>query len=56
MTIPVNLAGSPGMSVPCGFDAVGLQIVGNVLREDLMFQVAYAFEQATEWHKAMPKL
>jgi aspartyl-tRNA(Asn)/glutamyl-tRNA(Gln) amidotransferase subunit A len=60
MTIPVNLAGLPGMSVPCGFDAsglpVGLQIVGNVLREDLMFQVAYAFEQATEWHKAMPKL
>jgi aspartyl-tRNA(Asn)/glutamyl-tRNA(Gln) amidotransferase subunit A len=60
MTIPVNLAGLPGMSVPCGFDAsglpVGLQIVGNVLREDLMFQVAYAFEQATEWHKEAPKL
>jgi aspartyl-tRNA(Asn)/glutamyl-tRNA(Gln) amidotransferase subunit A len=60
MTIPVNLAGLPGMSVPCGFDAgglpVGLQIVGNVLREDLMFQVAYAFEQATEWHKAGPEL
>jgi aspartyl-tRNA(Asn)/glutamyl-tRNA(Gln) amidotransferase subunit A len=60
MTIPVNLAGLPGMSVPCGFDAgglpVGLQIVGNVLREDLMFQVAYAFEQATEWHKEGPKL
>jgi aspartyl-tRNA(Asn)/glutamyl-tRNA(Gln) amidotransferase subunit A len=56
----VNLAGLPGMSVPCGFDAaglpVGLQIVGNVLREDLMFQVAYAFEQATEWHQEMPKL
>jgi aspartyl-tRNA(Asn)/glutamyl-tRNA(Gln) amidotransferase subunit A len=60
MTIPVNLAGLPGMSVPCGFDAaglpVGLQIVGNVLREDLMFQVAYAFEQATGWHKEVPKL
>lgn len=60
MTIPVNLAGLPGMSVPCGFDAaglpVGLQIVGNVLREDLMFQVAYAFEQATGWHQEMPKL
>jgi aspartyl-tRNA(Asn)/glutamyl-tRNA(Gln) amidotransferase subunit A len=48
------------MSVPCGFDAnglpVGLQIVGNVLREDQVFQAAYAYEQATEWHKQGPKL
>ncbi len=60
MTIPVNLAGLPGMSVPCGFASnglpVGLQIVGNVLREDQMFQVAYAYEQATGWHKEGPKL
>ncbi|MBE9032877.1 Asp-tRNA(Asn)/Glu-tRNA(Gln) amidotransferase subunit GatA [filamentous cyanobacterium LEGE 11480] len=60
MTIPVNLAGLPGMSVPCGLDSnglpVGLQIVGNVLREDQIFQVAHAFEQATEWHQQAPKL
>lgn len=60
MTIPVNLAGLPGMSVPCGFDAqglpIGLQLIGNVLREDVIFQVAYAYEQATEWHKQAPQL
>jgi aspartyl-tRNA(Asn)/glutamyl-tRNA(Gln) amidotransferase subunit A len=60
MTIPVNLAGLPGMSIPCGFDSqglpIGLQIVGNVLREDQVFQVAYAYEQATEWHKRVPQL
>jgi aspartyl-tRNA(Asn)/glutamyl-tRNA(Gln) amidotransferase subunit A len=60
MTIPVNLAGLPALSLPCGFDAsgmpIGLQIIGNVLREDQMLQVAYAYEQATEWHKKAPKL
>ncbi|NDJ18194.1 Asp-tRNA(Asn)/Glu-tRNA(Gln) amidotransferase subunit GatA [Myxacorys almedinensis] len=60
MTIPVNLAGLPGMSVPCGFDSqglpIGLQIIGNVLREDQVFQVAHAYEQATEWHKQAPQL
>lgn len=60
MTIPVNLAGLPGISVPCGFDSqglpIGLQIVGNVLREDQVFQVAYAYEQATEWHQHQPQL
>lgn len=60
MTIPVNLAGLPGMSVPCGFDAdglpIGLQIVGNVLREDLVFQTAYAYEQAMDWHTQRPNL
>jgi aspartyl-tRNA(Asn)/glutamyl-tRNA(Gln) amidotransferase subunit A len=35
---------------------VGLQIVGNVLREDQIFQVAYAYEQATGWHQQGPKL
>ncbi|HEY9895177.1 MAG TPA: Asp-tRNA(Asn)/Glu-tRNA(Gln) amidotransferase subunit GatA [Candidatus Sericytochromatia bacterium] len=58
MTIPVNLAGLPGISVPCGFDSqglpIGLQIIGNVLREDQVLQVAYAYEQATEWHKQTP--
>jgi aspartyl-tRNA(Asn)/glutamyl-tRNA(Gln) amidotransferase subunit A len=60
MTIPVNLAGLPGLSLPCGFDAqglpIGLQIIGNVLREDLVLQTAYAYEQATEWHRHSPKV
>jgi aspartyl-tRNA(Asn)/glutamyl-tRNA(Gln) amidotransferase subunit A len=60
MTIPVNLAGLPGMSIPCGFDEqglpIGLQIIANVLREDLIFQVAYAYEQATSWHQRSPQL
>jgi aspartyl-tRNA(Asn)/glutamyl-tRNA(Gln) amidotransferase subunit A len=60
MTIPVNLAGLPGLSLPCGFDdkglPIGLQIIGNVLREDLVLQAAYAYEQATSWHKRSPQL
>ncbi|AFY40545.1 aspartyl/glutamyl-tRNA(Asn/Gln) amidotransferase subunit A [[Leptolyngbya] sp. PCC 7376] len=55
MTIPVNLAGLPAMSIPCGFDKqglpIGMQLIGNVLKEDLLFQVAHAYEQSTEWHK-----
>lgn len=60
MTIPVNLAGLPGLSLPCGFDPqglpIGLQIIGNVLREDLVLQAAYAYEQATDWHGRFPEL
>ncbi|MBW4658765.1 MAG: Asp-tRNA(Asn)/Glu-tRNA(Gln) amidotransferase subunit GatA [Drouetiella hepatica Uher 2000/2452] len=60
MTIPVNLAGLPGLSLPCGFDAqglpIGLQIIGNVLREDLVLQAAYAYEQSMDWHKRSPQL
>ena len=60
MTIPVNMAGLPGMSVPCGFDdngmPIGLQLVSNVLREDLLFEVGHAYEQSTDWHQHQPKL
>ena len=60
MTIPVNLAGLPAMSLPCGFDEdgmpIGMQLIGNVLREDLLFEVGYAYEQSTDWHKHKPKL
>ena len=60
MTIPVNLAGLPGMSIPCGFDSqnlpIGLQLIGNVLREDTLFKVGYAYQQATDWHKKTPPL
>jgi aspartyl-tRNA(Asn)/glutamyl-tRNA(Gln) amidotransferase subunit A len=44
------------MVVPYGFASNGLQLVGNVFREDQMFQVAYAYEQTTGWHKEGPKL
>jgi aspartyl-tRNA(Asn)/glutamyl-tRNA(Gln) amidotransferase subunit A len=60
MTIPVNLAGLPAISVPCGFDSlglpIGLQIISNALREDLLFQVAHAYEQSTPWHLRSPDL
>lgn len=60
MTIPVNLAGLPGISIPCGFDSdgmpIGLQLIGNVLQEEKIFQVAHAYEQSTDWHLREPKL
>jgi aspartyl-tRNA(Asn)/glutamyl-tRNA(Gln) amidotransferase subunit A len=59
LTIPVNLAGVPAISVPCGFTdglPVGLQIIGKHFDEKTIYQVAHAFEQATEHHKAKPKL
>ena len=60
MTIPVNLAGLPGISIPCGFDTsglpVGLQLIGNVLQEQTLFEMAYAYEQSTNWHQQSPKL
>ncbi|MGZ5031701.1 MAG: Asp-tRNA(Asn)/Glu-tRNA(Gln) amidotransferase subunit GatA [Usitatibacter sp.] len=57
-TIPINLAGLPGMSIPCGFGnmgrPVGLQIVGNYFDEARMLCVAHAFQQATDWHSRTP--
>ena len=54
-TIPANLAGIPGISVPCGFGLnnlpIGLQILGPALADARVLQAAYAFEQATEFHK-----
>jgi aspartyl-tRNA(Asn)/glutamyl-tRNA(Gln) amidotransferase subunit A len=59
-TLSANLAGIPGMSIPCGFSAdglpIGLQIMGNHFNEEMIFKVAYGFEQATEFHKKKPKL
>ena len=52
-TIPINLAGLPGISIPCGFVAglpVGMQIIGKPLAEATIIQAAYAFEQANDYH------
>lgn len=59
LTIPVNLAGVPGISVPCGFSnglPLGLQIIGKHFDESTIYRVAHAFEQATDHHKAKPEL
>lgn len=58
LTIPVNLAGVPAISVPCGFEGglpLGLQIIGNYFDEETVYRVADAFEQATEFHKETPQ-
>ncbi|CQR47332.1 Glutamyl-tRNA(Gln) amidotransferase subunit A [Paraliobacillus sp. PM-2] len=60
LTIPVNLAGVPGISVPCGFSTnglpIGLQIIGKHFDETTIYRTAYAFEQATDHHKKRPTL
>lgn len=60
MTVPISLAGLPAINVPCGFDdegmPIGMQMIGNVLQEEMLFEVAHAYEQATNWHKRKPML
>ena len=56
-TIAVNLAGLPGMSVPCGFAGglpVGLQLIGNYFAEAQLLNVAHCYQQATDWHRRSP--
>ena len=59
-TISVNLAGIPGISIPCGFTKqglpVGLQILAKPFAEEMLFRVAHCYEQNTEWHKIKPRL
>lgn len=59
-TVTANLTGNPSLSVPVGFAPgklpVGIQIVGPNFREDLLYQVGYAYEQETQWHKIRPKI
>ena len=59
-TISTNLAGLPGMSLPCGFGRnnmpVGLQIIGNLFDEARMLNVTHKYQQVTDWHTRMPKL
>lgn len=59
LTIPANLAGLPAMSVPCGFVQnmpVGLQIIGRHFEEQQVYNVGYAFEQATDFHTKRPEM
>ncbi|MDE3840819.1 Asp-tRNA(Asn)/Glu-tRNA(Gln) amidotransferase GatCAB subunit A [Bacillus methanolicus] len=59
LTIPVNLAGVPAISIPCGFAnglPLGLQIIGKHFDESTVYRVAHAFEQATDFHKQKPQL
>jgi aspartyl-tRNA(Asn)/glutamyl-tRNA(Gln) amidotransferase subunit A len=67
LTLSLNLAGNCGISIPCGFALrqaqdiadglpVGLQIMGDAFAEEAILRVAYAYEQATEWHKRRPAL
>jgi len=62
-TIATNLAGIPGISIPCGFAStdgrqlpIGLQLLGKPFHEPQLLQIAHAFEQSTDWHKARPNL
>ena len=61
LTVPVNMAGLPSMSVPAGFSAkngmpVGLQIIGKPFDEQTIYNAGYVFEQTTDFHKQAPKL
>ncbi len=60
LTIPVNIAGLPGLSLPCGFSAdglpIGLQIIAPPFKEETIYRVAHTYEQSTDWHTRRPKL
>ena len=60
MTVNINLAGVPALSLPCGFDSqglpIGLQIIGNVLQESTILKVAHTYEQSTNWHQQVPSI
>lgn len=59
-TLSANLAGIPGMSVPCGFSKeglpIGLQIMGTHFNEEMLLRIAYNFEQATAFHGKRPEV
>jgi len=58
-TVPINLAGVPSISLPCGFDnglPIGLQIIGRHFDEETVLKVAYTFEQNTDFHTMTPEV
>ena len=60
-TVPINIAGVPAISIPCGFTSknslpIGLQIIGDFFAEPTLLRVAYSFEQNTDFHKKKPRI
>jgi aspartyl-tRNA(Asn)/glutamyl-tRNA(Gln) amidotransferase subunit A len=60
-TISCNLAGIPGISIPCGFTSnpklpIGLQLLGKPFGEETLFRIGHTYEQSTPWHKEKPAL
>ncbi len=58
-TLPINIAGIPGLSIPAGFSdglPVGVQILGKPFSEETLFRIGFAYEQATDWHKRRPPI
>jgi Asp-tRNAAsn/Glu-tRNAGln amidotransferase A subunit and related amidases len=66
-TLPINIAGVPAISIPAGFAPdsslypeqglpVGMQIIGKPFDEETLLRIAFAYEQATDWHKRKPSL
>ncbi|MBN1191569.1 MAG: Asp-tRNA(Asn)/Glu-tRNA(Gln) amidotransferase subunit GatA [Dehalococcoidales bacterium] len=56
-TLPINIAGIPAISIPSGFARglpIGMQIIGKPFAEETILKIAYAFQQATDWHKQRP--
>ena len=59
LTIPINLAGVPAISIPCGFEnglPLGLQIIGKHFDEETIYRTAYAYEQATDFNTQTPQI
>ncbi|GAB4572774.1 MAG: Asp-tRNA(Asn)/Glu-tRNA(Gln) amidotransferase subunit GatA [Anaerolineae bacterium] len=59
-TVTANLAGIPGLSLPCGFDGdglpIGLQLLGPAFEEARLLRVGHAYQQVTDWHQRAPAL
>ncbi len=58
-TLPINIGGVPAISIPAGFAGdlpIGMQIIGRPFGEEQILRIAFAFEQATDWHKRTPEL
>jgi aspartyl-tRNA(Asn)/glutamyl-tRNA(Gln) amidotransferase subunit A len=58
-TLPINIAGIPAISIPAGFAGnlpIGMQIMGKTFSEEMLLRIAFAYEQATDWHKRKPPL
>jgi len=58
-TLPINIAGLPGISIPAGFAnglPIGMQIIGKPFSEETILKIAHAYQQATDWHKRRPNI